>query len=81
MENLSSFIINNSLKVVVRPNSSKNEILGYDDARKAVKIAVKAPAEDNKANIELIKFVSKQIGHKVKISSGLTSKEKLLKLV
>ena len=43
-----------------------------------MKVAVAEPAEDNKANIELIKFLSKQLGKKIRILRGLKSKEKLL---
>jgi len=39
----------------------ETEVIGYDENRDAIKIAISAPAEDNKANIELIKFVSKQM--------------------
>lgn len=72
------YIKDNKLKVVVKPNSSENKAIGYDENRKAVKIAVKAPPENNKANKELIKFISKLLKKKVKIKSGLKSKEKLL---
>ena len=78
--NIKDYIKNNSLKIVVKPNAKKNEILGYDESRKAVKVAIAAQAEKGKANIEVIKFFSKLLGKPVKIKSGLTSKEKLLKL-
>jgi uncharacterized protein (TIGR00251 family) len=72
-------IINNSLAIIVRPNSPKNEITGYDESRKAVKVNIKAPAEDNKANAEVIKFFSKETKKDVKIITGRTNKRKVLK--
>ena len=68
-------------KVVIKPNSPKNEIIGYDDSKKAYKINIKEKAEDNKANKGLIKFLSKELGKRVKIKSGLRSKEKLIEVI
>ena len=79
--NLNEYIINNTLAIIVKPNSSKNIITGYDENRKAVKVNIKEPAKNNKANFAVIKFFSKKIGKKVKIISGLTSKKKLLKFI
>ena len=78
--NLEKYIKNNSLKIVVKPNAKKNDILGYDESRKAVKVAIAAQAEKNKANTEVIKFFSRLLKRPVQIKSGLTSKEKLLKI-
>ena len=65
-------------KVIVKPNSRKNGILGYDEERQAYIISIKEKAEDNKANIELIRFLSKILGRKARIKSGLKSREKLI---
>jgi uncharacterized protein (TIGR00251 family) len=73
------YLNDSTLEIIVRPNSSKNEIIGYDLARKALKVNIKAPPENNKANIELIKFLSKETKKKVKIISGFTSKKKVLR--
>ncbi|MBT4824098.1 YggU family protein [Candidatus Woesearchaeota archaeon] len=78
---LIQYIKNNLLKIIVKPNSSKNEILGYDDLKKGIKVNIKAPADKNKANVEVVKFFSKLLKKEVKIKSGLTSKEKILKIV
>ena len=78
--NPEEYIRNNRLNIVVRPNSPKNEIAGYDENRDAVKVSIKAPAEDNKANIEIIKFFSKLTGKNVRIISGLKSKKKILEI-
>ncbi len=66
-------------KIIVKPNSAKNEILKFDEGRKAYRVSIKEKAEDNKANIEIIKFFSKLLKKKVKIIKGLKSKEKVLK--
>jgi len=76
---IEKYISNNSLKIIAKPNSKKTEITGYDEEKKALKVNVKAPAEKNKANIEIIKYFSKLLKRKVKIK-GLSSKEKLLVL-
>lgn len=68
-------------KIIVKPNSDSNEILGYDSLKQAYKINIKAPADKNKANKEIIKFLSRLIGKKVRIKSGLRSKEKLVEVV
>jgi uncharacterized protein (TIGR00251 family) len=79
--NVDKFISNGLLKIIVKPNSNKNELMGYDDNKKGIKVNIKAPADKNKANIEVIKFFSKLLKKKVKIKTGLTSKEKILKIV
>ena len=70
-----------TFKVVIKQNSSKNEIVGYDNDKKAYKINIKEKAEDNKANKGLIKFLSKELGKRVKIKSGLRSREKIIELL
>jgi hypothetical protein len=77
---VSDYIINNKLKIIVKPNSKKSEILSYDEGKKALKVAIAARPEENKANREVIKFFSKLLKKQVRIKSGLTSKEKLLEI-
>lgn len=67
-------------KIIVKPNANKSEILGYDKNKEALKVAITAPAKDNKANKEVIKFFSRLYKKKVTILKGLKSKEKLLKI-
>ena len=74
--NISDF--SGKVKVLVKPNSNKDEVLGWDDSRQAWKVTITAPAEENKANIAVIKFFSKLTGKRVRIVSGLTSKQKVL---
>jgi uncharacterized protein (TIGR00251 family) len=75
---INKYIINNHLKILVKPNSPKTIIISWDDARKALRINVHAKPEDNEANVEVVKFFSKLLKRKVVIKSGLRSKEKLL---
>lgn len=67
-----------TITVVVKPNSSKNVIVGYDSERKAWVVKVKAAAEKDKANRELLKFLRKETGKAWVIKSGSRSKEKIL---
>jgi len=71
----------NIFNVIVRPPSSKNEILDFDEGRQAFRIAIKAPPEDGKANKELLRFLKKETGRTAEIVSGHTSRKKLIRLV
>lgn len=64
-------------KVIVKPNAKKTGILGFDENKKALRVAVSAPPDKNKANVELVRFLSKNF-RPVRIVSGLSSREKLL---
>jgi len=78
---VSKFILNNSISIIVRPNASKNEILAYDEAKKALRVAIAAVPDKNKANKEIIKFFSKLLGKKVVIKKGLRSRNKVLEII
>ena len=69
-----------SFKIIVKPNSSRNEILSYDDEKGVYRVNIKAKAEDNKANIEVIKFFSRVLKKRVRIIKGLKSREKIIKV-
>lgn len=67
------------IKIKAVPNSSKNEICELLD--NALKVKIKAPAVENKANEELVKFFSKLLKvlkSSVILKSGGTSKLKSL---
>ncbi len=68
-------------KIIVKPNSKENKIEGFDKERNAYRVCIKAKPKENKANIELIKFLPKLLKKKVKISSGLKSKEKIIEII
>lgn len=73
------YIKNNSIKIIVRPNSRKNEIISYDEEKQALRVNIKAEPERGKANLEVITFFNKLIKKQTRIIKGLTSREKLLK--
>lgn len=75
---ITQYINNNHLKILVKPNSPKTEILKWDTERSALRINIHAKPEDNEANTEVIKFFSKLLKKKVVIKSGMRSREKLL---
>ena len=72
------YIKNNHLKIIVKPNSPKTAIVKYDSERDALIVNVHAKPEDNKANIEIIKFFTKLLRKKVSIKTGLKNREKIL---
>ncbi len=69
------------LKIRIKPGASRNLIL--DIRNEYIKISVKASPVENKANKELIHFLSKIFSVSksgIKIVSGATSKTKLIKI-
>ncbi|MBA3064005.1 YggU family protein [Candidatus Woesearchaeota archaeon] len=68
------------IKVILKPNSSKSRIVKFNSEREAYIIDIKAPAQDNKANIEIVKFLSRALKKDVKIIKGFKSREKLIKI-
>lgn len=73
-------IVNGGIFLLVRPNAPRTEIVGYDESRGALKVAVAAPPEDNKANKEVVRFFTKLLKKKVSITRGLSSRKKQLKI-
>jgi len=65
------------IKVKVHPLSGRQEIIKGDDS---YTIYLKSRAEDNKANIELLKLLHKYFKREVKIKSGLTSRNKIIEV-
>lgn len=65
--------------VLVKPNSPKTEFIGLVNG--ILKIALKAHPENGKANVELVKFLKKQLKKDVKIISGFTSKKKIVRIL
>ena len=77
---ISKYIENNYLKVLVKPNAKKTELISYDSNKKALRIAIAAVPDKNKANKELLHFLSKLLKKKVIIVSGLKSRKKVLQI-
>ncbi len=69
-----------SFLVIVKPNTSKTKFLGFDEERKALRFAIAAPPENNKANDELLRFLKKELGH-CKIILGKTSRKKKITIL
>ena len=80
MIDLNNHIKNNQLKLLVKPNSSKNKIIKWDANKEALIITIKAQPEKGKANKELIRFLTKLLKKKITIKSGCTSKEKIVNI-
>ena len=69
------------LKIKVRPNAPKTEILGWDDEHSQLKIAVNAPPDKNKANQEILRFLSRLLKKKIRIISGSRSRTKVVEIL
>jgi len=74
---LRDHLIGRRLSIVVKPNARKTEVIEEGDV---VRIAVAAPPEDNKANIELLKFLKRELGP-VRLVSGAKSKRKIIEII
>ena len=71
-----------TLHLQIVANSKKNEIVGKVDDR--LKVKIKAPAMEGKANRELVKFLSKEFSipkSEIEIVRGQTSKFKQVRLL
>jgi uncharacterized protein (TIGR00251 family) len=71
------------IQVKVLPSSGKQEIVRMND--REYKIRLKKPAENNKANLELVKLLRKYFKDKyevqdIKIIKGLKSKNKIVQI-
>ena len=70
------------LKIKVIPKAKENKIEGLM-ADGALKVRITAPATDNKANLAVINFLAevyKKSKNKIKIVSGLTSRNKIIEI-
>lgn len=62
--------------VKVYPSSGREEIVKINE--KEYKVYLKKPAEDNKANIELLKLLKKHFKLDVKIVKGFKNRSKII---
>jgi uncharacterized protein (TIGR00251 family) len=70
-----------SLTLHVQPNARRSEITGFHGD--ALKVRIAAPAADNKANAELIEFLSKTLEvsrSAIAIRRGGTSRRKVVEI-
>ena len=68
-------------KIIVKPNAKENKVECFDKERNAYRISIRAKPQDNKAHIEVIKFLSKKLKKKVTVISGLKSREKIIEII
>ena len=78
---ITQHIINNTLKIIAKPNSSKTEVIGWDENRQVLRVAVAAVPDKDRANTELLKFLKKQTGMKCELVSGAKSREKKIRFM
>ena len=77
-DKLSECIKSGKIPIIAKPNSRKTELKEFDEDRAAFRVDVAAPPENNKANIELVKYFSKLTGKRATILSGKTGKHKII---
>ena len=65
------------IAVKIKPGSKEAAIIKIDKDN-VYHISVKSPADKDKANKELLSFLSKKFGKTVRILSGLKSRHKVL---
>lgn len=68
----------NSFSIIVRANAPETKIVKWDADKQAFRVDVAAPPEDNKANIELVKFFTRLLKKNVRIIRGAASKKKII---
>ena len=76
--NIKNHIKDNKLNLKVIPHSSQLKLV---EENSQLKLHLTAVADDNKANLQLIKFFKKEFGWRVRIVSGLKSRNKVLGLL
>lgn len=65
------------IRIYVQPRASKTEIIGLHG--KALKIRIAAPPVDGQANVELCRYLARQVGvpqKDVQMKSGVSSRQK-----
>lgn len=67
------------IQVKVYPHSGKEEIIRVSE--NSYKVYLKKPAEDNKANIELLKMLKRRFKVEAKIIKGLKSRNKIVEIL
>lgn len=66
------------LSIKVKPNSKKQSIEKISETNYLINL--KQPAQDNKANLELIKLLKKHFKKDIKIIKGHQSKNKIIEV-
>ncbi len=66
------------INVKVKPNSTQEKIVEVD--KNNYEVWLKEKPIDNKANMKLLKLLSKHFGKEVKIKTGLISRKKIVEI-
>ena len=69
-------IINDRLAIKVKPGAKETKVTAVEGG--LIHIDVAAPADKNKANIELLKFLKRETKRTARLVSGKTSREKVV---
>lgn len=77
---IGEYLAGGKITIFVKPNAPRTEILGWDESRQALRVAVAAPPDKDKANIALVKFLSKALQKKVVLVRGRASREKVVRV-
>lgn len=77
-KNMDAFFEKSSVKILVKTNAKKTLIKKYDEKLDLYYVDVSEIPENNKANIEIIKYFSRLTKKKVKIIKGLKNNKKTL---
>ena len=67
-----------AFRVLIKPGAPRNQVLGYSEG--CFKVAVAAPPRENRANLELVRFLGKLLGERVRIKSGHSGRKKVLEI-
>lgn len=70
-----------TIKIIVKTNMPKTGIICFDEDKGAYRMNVHAKPEKGEANKEILKFFKKEFKKDIKIISGKTSKQKLIRLL
>ena len=65
--------------LIVKPNSSENKIIGYNEWRKCIEVSVKERAEGGKANSALLELLTNELNiskNNIQLVQGHKSKQK-----
>lgn len=68
------------ISIVVKPNSP-DDVVGYDASGGFYRVCVKASPHNNKANLQVVKLLSRFFGRPVRIMRGATGRKKLVRLL
>lgn len=67
------------MKAIVKTNKKDSKVVSYNKDTDTYTVELKSKPIDNKANLELLRLLSKHLKKKLQIVSGHKSKIKILK--